>query len=62
MWSEGVDNENGNYDFLLCNDIDLDYFEVVIELNCWGKWVFKELNFDGMCLDVIKYMKDKFIV
>ena len=48
-WSEGVDSENGNYDFLLCNDIDLDHP------------VSKELNLDGMRLDAIKHMKDKFI-
>ena len=60
-WSERVDNENGNYDFLLCNDIDLDHPEVVTELNRWGKWVSKELNLDGMRLDAIKHMKDKFI-
>ena len=52
-WSEGVDNENGNYDFLLCNDIDLDHPEVVTELNRWGKWVSKELNLDGMRLQNI---------
>ena len=56
-----VDNENGNYDFLLCNDIDLDHPEVVTELNRWGKMGFKELNLDGMRLDAIKHMKDKFI-
>ena len=47
--------------FLLCNDIDLDHPEVVTELNRWGKWVSKELNLDGMRLDAIKHMKDKFI-
>ena len=51
-WSEGVDSENGNYDFLLCNDI---------ELNRWGKWVSNELNLDGMRLDAIKHMKDQFV-
>ncbi len=60
-WSEGVDSENGNYDFLLCNDIDLDHPEVVSELNRWGKWVSNELNLDGMRLDAIKHMKDQFV-
>lgn len=60
-WSTGVDNENGNYDFLLCNDIDLDHPEVITELNRWGKWVSNELNLDGMRLDAIKHMKNKFI-
>ncbi|MEY8609886.1 alpha-amylase [Parabacteroides segnis] len=61
FWSEGVDKENGNYDFLLANDIDLDHPEVVTELNRWGKWVSNELNLDGMRLDAIKHMKDQFI-
>ena len=60
-WSEGVDSENGNYDFLLCNDLDLNHPEVVSELNRWGKWVSNELNLDGMRLDAIKHMKDQFI-
>ncbi len=60
-WSSGVDSENGNYDFLLCNDLDLDHPEVVAELNRWGIWVSEELNLDGMRLDAIKHMKDTFI-
>lgn len=60
-WSEGVDDENGNYDFLLCNDIDLNHPEVIAELNKWGIWVSKELNLDGMRLDAVKHMKDQFI-
>ncbi len=60
-WSDGVDSENGNYDYLLGNDIDLDHPEVVKELNHWGTWVSKELNLDGMRLDAIKHMKDTFI-
>ncbi|WP_029905026.1 alpha-amylase [Prevotella sp. 10(H)] len=60
-WSEGVDDENGNYDFLLCNDLDLDHPEVINELNNWGVWVSNELNLDGMRLDAIKHMEEKFI-
>ena len=48
-----MDSETDNYDFLLCNDIDLDHPEVVSELNRWGKWVSNELNLDGMRLDAI---------
>lgn len=60
-WSNEVDSENGNYDFLLGNDIDLNHPEVVQELNNWGKWVSKELNLDGMRFDAIKHMKEEFI-
>ena len=56
-----MDTENGNYDFLLGNDIDLNHPEVVTELNRWGKWVSNELNLDGMRLDAIKHMKDQFV-
>ena len=59
-WSQGVDSENGNYDFLLGNDIDLDHPEVVAELNRWGQWVTKEFGFDGFRMDAIKHMKDQF--
>jgi len=60
-WSKGVDGENGNYDYLLGNDLDLDHPDVVKELNKWGVWVSDELNLDGMRLDAIKHMKDTFI-
>ncbi len=60
-WSEGVDTEKGNYDFLLGNDIDLNHPDVIKELNYWGVWVSKELNLQGMRLDAIKHMDDLFI-
>lgn len=61
QWSEGVDDENGNYDFLLCNDLDLNHPDVINELKQWGVWVSNELNLDGMRLDAIKHMDDMFV-
>lgn len=60
-WSEGVDHENGNYDFLMFADIDLDHPDVIKELEKWGIWVSRELDLDGMRLDAIKHMNDLFI-
>lgn len=60
-WSEHVDEENGNYDYLLGNDIDLRHPEVIAELNKWGVWVTKELNLDGVRMDAIKHMDAPFI-
>lgn len=60
-WSKGVDDENGNYDFLLGNDIDLNHPEVINELNRWGTWVSDELDLDGMRFDAVKHMEDAFI-
>jgi alpha-amylase len=60
-WSQGVDDENGNYDYLMFADIDFDHPEVIEEMKKWGIWVSNELNLDGMRLDAIKHMNDQFI-
>ncbi len=60
-WSQSVDDENGNYDYLMFNDLDLKHPEVISELGRWGRWVSNELNLDGMRLDAIKHMEDQFI-
>lgn len=60
-WSEGVDGENGNYDYLLGNDLDLDHPEVIGDLLHWGMWVAAELDLDGFRLDAIKHMEDRFV-
>ncbi len=59
-WSQGVDKEKGNYDYLLANDIDLDNPEVVAELNRWGRWAASEFGFDGYRMDAIKHMDRNF--
>ncbi len=60
-WSQGVDGENGNYDYLMFADIDFDHPEVQEEMKNWGIWVAEELNLDGMRLDAIKHINDDFI-
>jgi len=60
-WSQGVDDENGNYDYLMFADIDYDHPEAAAEVKKWGVWVSKELNLDGMRLDAIKHVDNTFI-
>ncbi len=60
-WNQGVDDENGNYDYLMFADLDFDNPEVINEINKWGVWVSNELNLDGMRLDAIKHISDHFI-
>ncbi len=60
-WSGGVDNENGNYDFLMFANIDFHHPEVIEEMKRWGRWVSHELDLDGMRLDAIKHINDDFI-
>ncbi len=60
-WSGGVDDENGNFDFLMFANIDFHHPEVIEEMKNWGKWVSRELKLDGMRLDAIKHINDDFI-
>lgn len=60
-WSEGVDTENGNYDYLMFADIDFNNPDVIAEVNKWGIWVTQELGLDGMRMDAIKHINDDFI-
>lgn len=60
-WGEGVDGENGNYDYLMLADVDYNHPEVRVEMKKWGMWVAEELNLDGMRLDAVKHINDEFI-
>ena len=53
---EDVDKENGNYDFLMFADLDMDSPDVLNELKRWAKWYIKETNVDGFRLDAIKHI------
>lgn len=49
-WSNSVDKEDGNADFLMCADIDYHHQEAVDDTNKWGVWVSKELGLAGFRL------------
>lgn len=55
-WSAGVDPENGNYDFLMGCDLDLNNPEVTDELLRWGRWTLDTFGFDGFRMDAVKHM------
>jgi alpha-amylase len=60
-WSKHVDNECGNYDYLMLADIDYEHPEVKKEMIEWGKWLADTLNCDGYRLDAIKHINHYFI-
>lgn len=60
-WSDGVDEENGNYDYLMFADLDFDHPEVREEMKHWGVWLANTLDLDGVRLDAIKHINDGFI-
>lgn len=59
-WDENVDKENGNYDYLMGADIDLNNVDVVNELKNWGKWYLETTGIEGFRLDAVKHIRTEF--
>ena len=59
-WDNEVDKENGNFDYLMGEDIDLNNVDVVTELTNWGKWYLETTNVDGFRLDAVKHIRFSF--
>lgn len=55
-WSKHVDKENGNFDYLMGADLDLNNQEVKEELHQWGVWFLRTTDVDGLRLDAVKHM------
>lgn len=55
-WDGNVDNECGNYDYLMGADIDFTNREVCEELIRWGKWYTDFTGVDGYRLDAVKHI------
>ena len=60
-WCYAVDNENGNYDYLMFANIDYRHPDVVKEMLYWGVWVVHEFGLDGFRLDAVKHITRPFI-
>ena len=59
-WDEMIDDEKGNYDFLMYDDIEHRNPAVREELNYWGKWYQELTDFDGVRLDAVKHISHDF--
>ncbi|MCM3785422.1 alpha-amylase [Neobacillus mesonae] len=60
-WNENVDDEFGNYDYLMFANIDYSIPEVREEMIRWGKWLIDTLQCNGFRLDAIKHINHEFI-
>lgn len=60
-WSDKVDNEFGNYDYLMFANIDYSHPDVRREMTDWGKWMIDTLQCSGFRLDAIKHINHDFI-
>ena len=60
-WDEDVDHtENGNFDYLMGNDVDVNNPAVEAELVRWGEWYIKTTGLDGLRLDALKHVSKSF--
>lgn len=59
-WDDDVDEEFGNYDYLMGVDLDMSDEEVLEELDRWGKWYFEFTGVDGFRLDAVKHIDFSF--
>lgn len=59
-WEKDVDEENGNYDYLMGADLDFGNEEVVHQLHEWGKWYLDTTGVDGLRLDAVKHIAADF--
>ena len=61
-WDESVDKENGNFDYLMGADVDLNNVDVADEFLAWAKWYITTTNVDGFRLDAIKHIRSSFFL
>lgn len=61
-WEPLVDNEKGNFDFLMLNDIETRNPAVRNELMKWGRWYYETVPFDGVRLDAVKHINPQFFI
>lgn len=59
-WQEMINDEKGNYDYLMYNDVDFRNQAVLEELDHWGKWYHDQAHFDGVRLDAVKHIPSQF--
>lgn len=56
QWNQEVDEEYGNYDYLMGADLDFNNKEVVEECKRWGKWFLETAKPTGFRLDAVKHI------
>ncbi|MCM3747749.1 alpha-amylase [Paenibacillus pasadenensis] len=61
QWNENVDDQFGNFDYLMFANIDYNNPAVREEMISWGRWLIQETGVDGFRLDAIKHIDHTFI-
>ena len=55
-WNENVNDEFGNYDYLMGSDVHLVDPAVSAEMDRWGRWYVETTGVDGLRLDALKHV------
>lgn len=61
-WEDLIDDEKGNFDFLMGADIEFRNPHVRAELNWWGRWYIETTKVDGLRLDAVKHITPSFFI
>ena len=56
-----VDNENGNYDYLMYADLDFKHPEVIQNIYDWADWFMETTGVAGFRLDAVKHIDSFFM-
>lgn len=61
-WDQEVDNESGNFDYLMGCDLDMENPDTIDQLDKWGHWYQELTNIDGYRLDAVKHIQFDYYV
>ncbi|MBC8034630.1 MAG: alpha-amylase, partial [Chitinophagaceae bacterium] len=59
-WEEMIDEEKGNFDYLMGADIEFRNSAVREEFKNWGAWYWNLIKFDGVRMDAVKHITPGF--
>ncbi|TKA63101.1 hypothetical protein B0A49_11815, partial [Cryomyces minteri] len=59
-WSNSVDKEQGNADYMMFADLDYSHQEVIDDVKNWGTWIVKETGIKGFRLDAVQHFSERF--
>jgi len=59
-WDDMLEEEFGNYDYLMGADVEFRNPAVRKELNKWGRWYIKTTGVDALRLDAVKHITHDF--
>ncbi|KHJ66585.1 cytoplasmic alpha-amylase [Pantoea rodasii] len=55
-WNQQVDEEMGNFDYLMGSNIDFRNHAVTEEIKYWARWVIEQTGCNGFRLDAVKHI------